>query len=162
MPTFEGLILGAPAGFVEGCFAVNKLCSSDSDKLTTLVEKCLHTSNYVPSDTEDEKYTSIIKVITFLIRCYKTATPKPSYSAMAGVLDGGSFMTRESVENIILAIKSSKQQDDQDAIHVLKVIFFYIRVLDLHRGLDVHSNYFGWAGAFLLSSCYFAFKFTYW
>lgn len=115
MPTFESIIVGAPAGFNQSCNDLNKLAIVDPQLLETIVKKSLLNVNYVPSDPQELKYQNEIKTVNFIIRSFKAASPAPTFPQMASALDQNSLLTRDCVEKIIVAIQENSGDQSQSA-----------------------------------------------
>lgn len=128
MPTFDSLIAASPPGFAQGCCAINDLSTQNPDFLRKVAQASIQQrTNYVAADAEEAQYANEIRAINHIARCAKSAQPQPKFSAMAAVLDGHSFLSGESVELLLLAMKeaiSSSSSSDEaaaDKINILKV-----------------------------------------
>lgn len=105
MPSFEHSIISAPAGFIQGCVSLNELAANDEVTLVDLVNKCLKEADYVPK-ADEASHKNVIKTLNYIIRSSKQSSPVPTYPQMATVLDGNSFLSRSTVEKIIIEMQT--------------------------------------------------------
>lgn len=131
MPTFESIIIGAPAGFSQSCCDLNSLVATDSDSLSTITIKSFSSANFVPSEASEVKYYNEIKAINFIVRSYKAASPVPTFPQMASTLDLNSLLSRDCVEKIIVAIQKASSDLEVQVIPILSQVlpmklFFYV------------------------------------
>lgn len=104
MPTFESLITSAPAGFSKSCVGLNELATKDGAALDALVKRCLDASSNLAESGSDAAH---IKILQYIVRSFKMATPSPSAQQMAIALDQNTLLTRECVERIIVTIQGN-------------------------------------------------------
>lgn len=113
MPSFEHCIVSAPAGFVQGCVSLNELATDDEATLVDLVNKCLKEADYVPK-ADEAAHKNVIKVLNYIVRSSKQATPVPTYPQMATALDSNSFLNRSTVEKIIIEMQTFSSNTENE------------------------------------------------
>ncbi len=106
MPAFENFIVGAPTGFSQGCLSLNELAVSDETYFIQLVNNSLKKCDYIPKDTKELLHKNEIKSLNYIIRSSRQSVPVPSPSQIATSLDSNSFLTRDSVEKIVVELQS--------------------------------------------------------
>jgi hypothetical protein len=111
MPTFEHLVMAAPAGFIQSCSDLNNLANGEPAVLASFVSRSLTTANLVASDSAEAQQSHIIKAVNFIVRSYKSASPQPTFPQMAATLDQHTMLTRECVEKIIVAIQGNGAEE---------------------------------------------------
>lgn len=114
MPTFESLVVNAPAGFNQSCTDLNNLTIADPAFLAQIVRKSLSSANFVPSEPSEKQFCNEIKTVNFIIRSFKAASPVPTFPQMASALDLNSLLTRDCVEKIIVAIQQADNGFEKD------------------------------------------------
>lgn len=107
MPTFETLIQSAPLGFVKGCNAVSKSFVNSTDEFNLHVKDSLHgvTSN---ASSRVEEY----KCLQYILKSRTQATPKPSLTEFAGVLDTSTVLSRSCIAGIVTNIEEFETEGE--------------------------------------------------
>ena len=145
MPTFESIIIGAPAGFSQSCCDLNSLVATDSDLLSAITIKSFSSANFVPSEASEVKYYNEIKAINFIVRSYKAASPVPTFPQMASNLGLNSLLSRDCVEKIIVAIQKASSDLEVQVIPILSQVrsrrlFFYVMRTNFNSTLYHYST----------------------
>jgi hypothetical protein len=130
MPTFEQLILSAPFGFANASLTLNKLVEGLEEEATIIDELVSESWNEAINRTDATtkeaiqlslQYSNEKKVISFIIRSMRQANPAPSISNAANILAGNSFLTKETIEKILIKIKELSSKESTDIKQILKV-----------------------------------------
>ncbi len=124
MPTFEQFVLSAPYGFPNACLALNKILSDNEE--TTIIEEIVAESwnnivNKIDHDTYQQQYQNEKKAIIYIIKSMKQSTPSPSISNAANILASNSFLTKDTIEKILIKIKELSATETTDIKQILKV-----------------------------------------
>lgn len=124
MPTFEQFVLSAPYGFPNACLALNKILSDHEE--TTIIEEIVAESwnnivNKTDHDTYQQQYQNEKKAIIYIIKSMKQSTPPPSISNAANILASNSFLTKDTIEKILIKIKELSATETTDIKQILKV-----------------------------------------
>lgn len=120
MPTFESLIMAAPAGFSHSCSNLNSFATSDAATFEDIVAKSL--KNFAVTDSIQKDHACHMKVVNFIIRSYKSATPIPSFQQMAVALDQNTLLTRECVEKLIVVMQSNQASETPENTSLLSQV----------------------------------------
>jgi hypothetical protein len=119
MPTFENLILAAPAGFSQGCSNLNSFSASEASAFEQIVTSALTTSSHLNSESVEKNHVSHFKIISFIVRAYRSANPSPTFQQMAVALDQNTLLTRECVEALIITIKNNQENEQLEPVSLL-------------------------------------------
>lgn len=138
MPSFDQLIIAPPQGFAAGCAAINGLASEQPELLQQLVGKSIEHTNYHPQNESEQAHDAEIKVVNFIIRSQKQAAPAPTMPQMATALDSMTFLTRDSVQNIIGVMQ--EKTSATEAVVAKQPCFGQLRNFKWKMGVAVCSN----------------------
>jgi hypothetical protein len=131
MPTFEQFVLAAPYGFMNSCLSLNRLLSDSSNGESTIIDELVTeawnniVTKFDQSNKFDTQHSNEKKGVAFIIRSMKTANPPPSISNAANILASNSFLTKDTIEKILIKVKELSAQEANntaDVKQILKVI----------------------------------------
>jgi hypothetical protein len=119
MPTFENLILAAPAGFSQGCSNLNSFSASEASSFEQIITGALTTSSHLNVESVERNHVSHFKIVSFIVRAYRSANPTPTFQQMAVALDQNTLLTRECVEALIITIKNNQANEQLEPVSLL-------------------------------------------
>lgn len=111
--------MAAPAGFSQGSSSLNSFVVSDEETFAQLVAKSLKDSSFTAADHVDKNHSGHFKVISFIIRAYRSANPTPTAQQMAVALDQNTLLTRDCVEKLIVAVQNNQTNDTTSSVSLL-------------------------------------------
>jgi hypothetical protein len=130
MPTFENLILAAPAGFSQGCSNLNSFSASEAGSFEQIITSALTTSSHLNVESVERNHVSHFKIVSFIVRAYRSANPTPTFQQMAVALDQNTLLTRECVEALIITIKNNPANEQREPVSLprLVLLFQFVRL----------------------------------
>ena len=101
MPNFEGLVLSAPLGFLNGC---SELTSLDGGAFESVLSVALAASKSGHAPATASEGT---KSLMYIIYARNSSTPRPEVTELAAILDSHTALSRACITSLVAGLDAA-------------------------------------------------------